>query len=133
VLENARQCGQLVGAAYEQKAAELRERHASLKSEPQQGPTREELRKAAKLLEDLPALMNAAPIAEQRGILRSIFERVWVTAHNVCAIMPNSLYLPLASAAVGVCGIGGPGGDRTHDHRFKRSVRWMDHPGPSRF
>ena len=81
-----------------------------------------DLRTAAALLADMPALLAASPIPEQRGILRGVFDRVWVTAHSICAIMPNRLYLPLASATAEVCVIGGPGGDRTHDIRLKRPL-----------
>ena len=71
-----------------------------------------DLRGAAAYLADLPALLAASPIPEQRSILRGVFDRVWVTAHSICAIMPNRLYLPLASAAAKVCISGGPGGIR---------------------
>ncbi|NJM08535.1 hypothetical protein HC891_23665 [Candidatus Gracilibacteria bacterium] len=54
--------------------------------------------------------LKEAPLPEQRGIVRSIFDRVWVTAHEVCAIMPHAVYLPLASAMLEVCVHGGPGG-----------------------
>jgi DNA invertase Pin-like site-specific DNA recombinase len=72
-----------------------------------------DLRTAANFLADMPALLAASPIPEQRGILRGVFDRVWVAAHTISAIMPNRLYLPLASATAEVCISGGPGGDRT--------------------
>ena len=77
-----------------------------------ESPVMEELdlRTAANLLADMPALLAVSPIPEQRGILRGVFDRVWVTAHSICAIMPNRLYLPLTSAAAEVCVNGGPGG-----------------------
>ncbi len=81
-----------------------------------------DLRTAAALLADMPALLAASPIPEQRGILRGVFDRVWLAAHTISAIMPNRLYLPLASAAAEVCISGGPGGDRTHDTRLKRPL-----------
>ena len=81
-----------------------------------------DLRTAAALLADMPALLAASPIPEQRGILRSVFDRVWVAAHTISAIMPNRLYLPLASATAEVCILGGPGGVRTHDTRLKRPL-----------
>ena len=81
-----------------------------------------DLRTAAALLADMPALLAASPIPEQRGMLRGVFDRIWVTAHSICAIMPNRLYLPLASATAEVCILGGPGGDRTHDTRLKRPL-----------
>ena len=81
-----------------------------------------DLRSAAAYLADLPALLAASPISEQRGILSGVFDRVWVTAHSICAIMPNRLYLPLASATAEVCILGGPGGVRTHDTRLKRPL-----------
>jgi hypothetical protein len=70
----------------------------------------------------MPALLAASPIPEQRGILRGVFDRVWVAAHTISAIMPNRLYLPLASATAEVCITGGPGGVRTHDIRLKRPL-----------
>ncbi len=81
-----------------------------------------DLRTAAALLADMPALLAASPLAEQRGILRGVFDRIWLAAHTITAIMPNRLYLPLASAAAEVCISGGPGGDRTHDTRLKRPL-----------
>ena len=59
-----------------------------------------DLRAAAALLADMPTLLAASPIPEQRGILRGIFDRVWVAAHTISAIMPNRLFLPLASATM---------------------------------
>ena len=81
-----------------------------------------DLRTAANFLADMPALLAASPIPEQRGILRGVFDRVWVAAHTISAIMPNRLYLPLASATAEVCITGGPGGVRTHDTRLKRPL-----------
>src|SRR6266511_2946340 len=81
-----------------------------------------DLRTAAALLADMPALLAASPLAEQRGILRGEFGRIWLAAHTITAIMPNRLYLPLASAAAEVCVRSGPGGDRTHDTRLKRPL-----------
>ena len=83
-----------------------------------------DLRTAAALLADMPTLLAASPVSEQRGILRGVFDRVWLAAHTISAIMPNRLYLPLASAAAEVCVKGGPGGDpaliRTHWLRRRR-------------
>ena len=73
-----------------------------------------DLRTAAALLADMPALLAASPIPEQRSILRGVFDRVWLAAHTISAIMPNRLYLPLASAAAEVCANGGPGGHLAH-------------------
>lgn len=107
VLENARTCGLITGAAYEEKRHDLESRLARLDTEGNKGVTKQELRAAAELLSNLPALLDAAPIPEQRGVLRSVFDKVWVTRHNVCAIMPNSLYLPLAYAALQGAGMVG--------------------------
>jgi hypothetical protein len=100
VLENARTCGLMIGTVYEEKRADLESRIAVLAKDGRQGVTTQELRAAAELLCNLPDLLAAAPIPEQRGVLRSVFEKVWVTRHNVCAIMPNNLYFPLAYAAL---------------------------------
>ena len=78
-----------------------------------------DLRSAAALLADMPALLEASPILEQRGILRGIFDRVWVATHTICAIMPNRLYLRFASAAAQVCVNDGLGGiPRCGTNRF---------------
>jgi DNA invertase Pin-like site-specific DNA recombinase len=99
--------GLLTEAEYAEEVRTIQELMATLES-----PFVDELdvRGAAAYLADLPALLAASPIPEQRGILRGVFDRVWVTAHSICAIMPNRLYLPLASAAAKVCIPGGPGG-----------------------
>jgi hypothetical protein len=49
-----------------------------------------DLRTAANFLADMPALLAASPIPEQRGILRGVFDRVWVAAHTISAIMPTA-------------------------------------------
>jgi len=85
-----------------------------------------DLRTAAALLADMPALLAASPIAEQRGILRGVFDRVWLAAHTISAIMPNRLYLPLASAAAEVCVKGGPGGDPAAIFRTLPPIRTFE-------
>ncbi len=122
VLEHARSCGLIVGEEYTVRRRELEQRMQALANAEQVGPTLKELHEKAALLEDMVGLIDASAIPERRGIIRSIFDRIWVTAHTVCAIMPNGLYLPLASAMAEVCGLGGPGGDRTHDTRLKRPL-----------
>jgi site-specific DNA recombinase len=122
VLENARMCGLIVGDVYEAKRREIEEKLAALPKPENQGLTMNEVREAAVLLDDMARLIDEAPIPEQRGIVRSIFDGIWVTAHQVCAIMPNNLYLPLVSVASRHFEDGEPGGDRTHDPLIKSQV-----------
>lgn len=70
VLENTRQCGLIVGADYEEKRRALEVKLAELAPVPVAGPTKQELRAAAELLGNLPGLLAAAPLPEQRGIMR---------------------------------------------------------------
>jgi hypothetical protein len=51
------------------------------------------------LLAQFPQLIETASLAERRAIMRQLFSKIWVQRHEVVAITPTSLYLPLVVAA----------------------------------
>lgn len=78
-----------------------------------------DIEEAAKLLTDLPTLYQAGTIAERQALMRLIFSKLWMERHELKAITPTGLYLPLIAAAQ-VSEDGEPGGVRTHDIHLKR-------------
>jgi hypothetical protein len=62
-------------------------------------PRQPNLIQAAALLAEFPKLMEAASLVERRTIMRHLFSKVWLQRHEVVAITPTALYMPLVVAA----------------------------------
>jgi hypothetical protein len=62
-------------------------------------PLRPDLTQAAAVLANFDQVIATAHLAERRAILRQLFCQVWVQRHEIVAITPTSLYMPLVVAA----------------------------------
>jgi site-specific DNA recombinase len=76
----------------------------------------------APLLWNLPGLLEQATPLERHGVYKEVFERVWLEDNKIRALTPTPSYEAMMLAARDVIRQSGPGGDRTHDHRFKRPL-----------
>jgi hypothetical protein len=76
--------------------------------------------RVAPLLWDLAGLVDQGTPLERHGVCLAMFDRIWVEPHKIRAVTPTRSYEALMLAAQEVIRYGGPGGDRTHDRRFKR-------------
>ncbi len=73
------------------------------------------------LLQDLPALLDAATAMERRTVLRSVFSEIWVRDTKIRELTPRTEVAPLvASIARVVCGVAD--GARTRNN-------WNHNPG----
>ena len=106
--------GRIDKGRYTSQIAEL---ERQLVTQPLSAPL-PDLEQAAKLLLDLPRLYEEATIAERRALVRLIFSHLWMERHELKAITPTGLYLPLMAAAHDP-EVGEPGGARTHDIHLK--------------
>ena len=109
--------------------AEYERRRTVLLAEPAVEPAAADSRMLRALLADVRPLIEAATNSERRVILRAFVSEVWVGRNTIIAFRPTRLGAPLLGAAhasrawVLTSGCyGGPGGDRTHDRRFKRPL-----------
>ncbi len=87
--------GAISKVKFERTMTELQAKLAEAPSVPRQ-PS---LTEAAALLAQFPQLIETASLAERRAIMRQLFSKIWVQRHEVVAITPTSLYLPLVVAA----------------------------------
>jgi hypothetical protein len=107
--------GHLDRAAYQAQYTQLEQQLAATPA----APARPDLEAAIALLPDLPAIYRAATIPERRALVRKVFAQLWMERHELRAITPTGLYLPLLAAAQNP-EESEPGGGRTHDIHLKR-------------
>lgn len=87
--------GAIGKAKFERTIADLQAKMAEAPSTPRQP----NLAEVAGLLSQFAQLIDAANLVERRAIVRQLFSKIWVQRHEVVAITPTSLYLPLVAAA----------------------------------
>jgi Recombinase zinc beta ribbon domain/Recombinase len=87
--------GAIGKAKFERTIADLQARIAEAPHAPRQ-PTMAEL---ADLLTQFSQIIEHATLVERRAIMRKLFSTIWIQRHEVVAIKPTLLYMPLVVAA----------------------------------
>lgn len=66
-------------------------------------PARLDIQRAVKLLSDMPALLRETSLNARRGIVQTIFEKVWLEDKNIRAITSRQAYTTLFDAIARIC------------------------------